>query len=176
MGARRTRWWVYLIAIVLGFAAGELLAGFEQNHTFGMLGAPWFVSALLVILGFVVLYLAWQVHKYTTTDPKKRAALKTFDPERAVNTLVLAKALAVAGAILLGWYGGQAVHCLPHAEASYYHTVIIECVIACVASLWDMIAGIWSEWLCMLPPTEGPEHPKMKDAKKRQQVPNMGTR
>jgi hypothetical protein len=30
-----------------------------------------------------------------------------------------------------------------------------------------MIIGIISEWLCQLPPTEGPENPKMKEAKRR---------
>lgn len=33
----------------------------------------------MVVVGFIVLYLAWQVHKYTTTDPKKRAQLKPMD-------------------------------------------------------------------------------------------------
>ncbi|NEG69544.1 DUF3180 domain-containing protein [Bifidobacterium choloepi] len=169
MGARRTPWWVYAAGIVVGFAAGALVALFEETHSLGLLGAPWFVSAILVLLGVVVLYLAFQVHKYTTTDPKKRAELKTFEPERAVNTLVMAKALAVAGAILLGWYGGQLVLCLRHAEASYYHGIIVECAIACGAALFDMIIGIVSEWLCMLPPTEGPDHPKIKEARRRQQ-------
>lgn len=162
MNARRTPWWVYVAAAVVGFVIGLLVTLADQSHPTGLLGAPWFVSGILLLLGFVVLYLAWQVHKYATTDPKKRAALKTFDVDKAVNTLVLAKALAVAGAILLGWYGGQLVMSVPHWEAAYFHDIAIECAVAAGASLIDMILGIVSEGLCMLPPSEGGEHPKMR--------------
>lgn len=159
--ARRIAWWVYVVGIAIGFGGGAVVAWLDERHRYALVSAPWIVSALMVILGIVILYLAVQVHRYTTTDPKKRAALKTFiNPDRAVNTLVLAKALAVAGALLVGWYGGQVAMLLRHWDISYYRSLIIECAVACGAALFDMIAGIVGEWLCQLPPTEGPEHPK----------------
>lgn len=160
--ARRIAWWVYAVCIVLGFSGGAIIAWLDEHRRYALVAAPWIVSVLMVILGIVVLYLAVQVHRYTTTDPKKRAALKTFiNPDRAVTTLVLTKALAVAGALLVGWYGGQVAMLLRHWEISYYRSLVIECAVACGAALFDMIAGIVGEWLCQLPPTEGPEHPRM---------------
>jgi hypothetical protein len=166
MNARRTPWWYYLAAVLVGLVAGTGIAKYGERTGLSLIGAPWFVSVLLIVLGVVVLVMAWQVHVYTTTEPAKRQH-STFDPMRAVYTLMLAKALAIAGAALTGWYGGQILASLSHLDAPYYSQAITECVFAGVVCLVDMIIGIISEWLCQLPPTEGPENPKMKEAKRR---------
>lgn len=161
--AKRIAWWVYVLCAAIGLVAGVGMAWMSERHGSNMIAAPWIVSVLMVVLGLVVLYLAIQVHKYTTTDPKKRATLRTFiDPDKAVNTLVLAKALVVAGALLVGWYAGQACMLWKHWEIGYYRDLMIECGVAAVAALFDMIIGMISEWLCQLPPNEGPEHPHVK--------------
>ena len=109
MKARRTPWWWYVIAMLVGLLAGMGISHLEETRGLGLAGIPYLASAVMVVVGFIVLYLAWQVHKYTTTDPKKRAQLKPMDSERCVNTLIVSKALAIAGALLAGWYGGQIV-------------------------------------------------------------------
>lgn len=86
--------------------------------------------------------MALQIHKYTTKDPVKRAQLKPLDPQKAFGTLVACKALGLAGAALAGWYGGQIIMSLPHGEAEFYSQAIIECVVACVVCVADMIVGI----------------------------------
>ena len=155
MKARRTPWWCYVLAAALGLLAGIGLAKYGEISGFPLVGAPWIVPVVLAILGFVVLYMALQIHKYTTTDPEKRAQLKPLDPQKAFATLVSCKALGVAGASLAGWYGGQLIMSLPHGEATFYSQAI------------DMIIGIVGEWLCQIPPIDGPESPKMKTATQR---------
>ncbi|MBT1162072.1 MULTISPECIES: DUF3180 domain-containing protein [Bifidobacterium] len=168
MKAHRTPWWYYLIAIVCGLIGGALLAKYDEATGFALIGVPWFISALLLLIGVSVLIMALQVHKYATTDPRKRAALKPLDPQKAVSTLVLAKSLGLVGAALAGWYGGQILMIIDHAEAQYYAQVILECAIACVVCVADMVIGIVGEWLCQLPPMDGPESAKMKEAARRQ--------
>lgn len=85
-------------------------------------------------------------------------------------TLVLAKALGLAGATLAGWYGGQIVVSLSHIEADFYAHAVTECAIAAVVCIADMIIGIIGEWLCQLPPNEGPENPKIREAKRRSDI------
>ena len=119
MKARRTPWWCYVLAAALGLLAGIGLAKYGEISGFPLVGAPWIVPVVLAILGFVVLYMALQIHKYTTTDPEKRAQLKPLDPQKAFATLVSCKALGVAGASLAGWYGGQLIMSLPHGEPSH---------------------------------------------------------
>ena len=77
---------------------------------------------------------------------------------------------ASAGAALAGWYGGQALMCLTHLEASYYYDAAVECAIALVICIIDMVLGIVSEGLCQLPPDEGAENPKLKRAERRRRL------
>ncbi|MCI1832432.1 MAG: DUF3180 domain-containing protein [Bifidobacterium sp.] len=164
MSARRTPWWYYLISIVLGLLCGIGLVAYDERSGLALIGAPLFVPALLALLGLVVLVLALQVHKYATTDPRKRTG--TMNPLRAVYTLVLAKALGIAGAALAGWYAGQLLMSLSHADAPFYSKAILECAVTAGVCLADMIVGIISEWLCQLPPNNGPESPDMVKARK----------
>ena len=139
MKARRTPWWCYVLAAALGLLAGMGLAKYGEISGLPLVGAPWIVPVVLAILGFVVLYMALQIHKYTTTDPEKRAQLKPLDPQKAFATLVSCKALGVAGAALAGWYGGQLIMSLPHGEATFYSQAILECAIAAIVCIADMI-------------------------------------
>lgn len=166
MKARRTPWWYYLIAALLGAFAGAGLVRLTQSSQINVLGAPWFVSAMLVLIAAIVLYMAWQVRLYVTGKRRQ------MDATRAVNTLVLAKALGIAGAALFGWYGGQLLMSLSHAEAPFYAEVIKECLFAAGAAVIDMVIGIIAERWCQLPPNQGPEHPKVKAAQRRSNVAN----
>ena len=159
MKTRRTPWWQYVIGAVLGLLAGIGLASYGESSGLSLIGAPRIVTGLLAVLGVIVLILALQVHKYANTDPKKRPH-SFINPTIAVYTLVLSKALGLAGATLAGWYGGQIVMSLSH----------IECAIAAVVCIADMIIGIIGEWLCQLPPNEGPENPKIREAKRRSDI------
>ena len=105
MKTRRTPWWQYVIGAVLGLLAGIGLASYGESSGLSLIGAPWIVPGLLAVLGVIVLILALQVHKYANTDPKKRPH-SFINPTIAVYTLVLAKALGLAGATLAGWYRG----------------------------------------------------------------------
>lgn len=163
---RRTPWWQYVIAVLVGCLCGLGVVKLSESLQFDMLGAPIAVSVVILVMGLVVLALAIQVRTYSHTDPKKRT--RRLDPERAVNTLILSKALGLAAAFLLGWYGVQLVSALPHGEAPYYASVIRECAIAAVVSLIDMIIGIISEWFCQLPPDEGSDNPKVKERQREQ--------
>lgn len=163
---RRTPWWQYVVAILAGCLIGVGATSVAERIQFDMLGAPIAVSVVMLVMGLVVLALAIQVRIYARTDPKKRT--RRLDPDRAVNTLILSKALGLAAAFLLGWYGVQLIIALPHSEAAYYASAIRECAVAAAVSLIDMIIGIISEWFCQLPPDEGPENPKIKERQRRQ--------
>lgn len=69
-----------------------------------------------------------------------------------MNTLIVSKALAIAGALLAGWYGGQIVMLYDRFEAPFFRHIVIECIIAVIASVIDMVLGIISEGSCQLPP------------------------
>lgn len=165
MRARRTAWWQYVVALILGLLAGIGLMSIMERTALNLSGVPWIIPLLLLIVGIVVLILALQVRAYIKADRKDR---KRLSPSKAVMTLLLAKSLGLASAALAGWYGGQLLMALPHAEASLYATTIRECVWAVIVCVVDMIIGIVSEGMCQLPPNEGPEHPDCRRREERQ--------
>ena len=61
-------------------------------------------------------------------------------------------------------------------EAEFYSQAVIECAVAAVACLIDMIIGIVGEWLCQLPPIDGPENPKIKETAQRQRYAAAATK
>ena len=131
MRARRTPWWSFVLAAALGVLAGMGLAKYGEISGLPLVGAPWIVPVVLAVLGGVVLYMALQIHKYTTKDPVKRAQLKPLDPQKASVRWWPAKRSdlrARRGRL----YGGQIIMSLPHGEAEFYSQAIIECVVACV--------------------------------------------
>ena len=69
MKARRTPWWCYVLAAALGLLAGMGLAKYGEISGLPLVGAPWIVPVVLAILGFVVLYMALQIHKAETFGP-----------------------------------------------------------------------------------------------------------
>ena len=146
-----------------------LLVQVSESSGLSLLGAPWFVSVVLLLLGIVVLVMALQVHQYATTDPQKRARLKPLDPTKAVYTLMLSSAGAdrrCAGPLV----------CRADSAGTRSYRGGLLCDgrdamrVAAVICLADMVIGIVGEWLCQLPPMEGPENPKMKAAKRRRGI------
>ncbi|MDF7663536.1 DUF3180 domain-containing protein [Bifidobacterium sp. ESL0763] len=161
---RRTPWWYFLVALGLGLFLGIVFAKSDEITGLSLVGAPWIVAILLIALGAIVLILALHVHQYATTDPARRRSW--IDPTKAVYTLVLCKALGMAGAGLAGWYCGQLLLTLAHFDAPFYRDASIQCVVTALICLADMVIGIVGEWLCQLPPNDGPESPKIKAAKR----------
>lgn len=160
MRARRTPWYYFTIAAILGVFAGALLAYLTKNSTVNLLGSSWLVPIVLVGLGIFVLVLARDVRKFAKGD------IKDLNPRRSFNTLVLAKSLEIAGSALTGWYVGQLIIVIPHGDSPYYSEVILECAVSAAAAVFDVIAGIIAEWWCQLPPNEGADNPKAKQRKK----------
>jgi hypothetical protein len=162
MQAHRTSWQVLVLCVVVGGLAGFGVVLLAVRAGFDMTGSPWIVPVILVILAVIVFAFAWNIHKYAI------GKLKDLDPTRAVNVLVASKSMGIAGAVLLGWYGGQLIGIAGFglAGTSHYSQIVIECAFAGGAALIDLVAGIVSEWLCQLPPTEGPENPNVKRRKR----------
>ena len=156
MKAQYTAWWHIIVAVIVGITLGVSIASIVERSSLAMLGAPWFVDIVLVCLGIAVLVLAWQVKQYVAG---KRPYI---DANRSLMTLVAAKALTLGASMLVGWYGGQLLICIPHWEIEYFHTVGVQCIIAAVICMLDIIAGYVGQYWCALPPNQGPEHPQVK--------------
>ena len=92
MKARRTPWWHYLVLFVIFFLIGLIAATWSSRNSSAMMSAPWYLSASIVGVGLVIAWSAWQVRRFV--DGK----IRKMSPQRSVNTVICAQALALAAA------------------------------------------------------------------------------
>jgi len=109
---------------------------------------PWAVTILLLILAAVVLWAARAVRAYLRGDRPN------LDPLRAARTAALAKAAAVAGALLVGWYGAQVLLALQEIAFEPQQDRALAAGAACAAAVVLTAAGLVGEGHCRLPPPD----------------------
>jgi hypothetical protein len=89
---------------------------------------------------------------------------RALDPLVAARTAVLAKTAAYAGAVILGWYLGQALVLLPDLVGERRNRFIVG-LIAAVAALALSVSGFVVQRWCRLPPDDedrdGPRDPDL---------------
>lgn len=146
MKARRTPWWHYLVLFVIFFLIGLIAATWSSRNSSAMMSAPWYLSASIVGVGLVIAWSAWQVRRFV--DGK----IRKMSPQRSVNTVICAQALALAAAALAGWYGAHFIIAVQHTDIAYFSTVAWQTAIATAACLVDLGLGIVSEFWCLMPP------------------------
>lgn len=79
MKARFTPWWHLAVALLLGLLAGGFLEFLTEQANIYLLGVPWFISVILLLVGCIILWFAWQVRRYAKGDRKE------INPQQAVK-------------------------------------------------------------------------------------------
>lgn len=140
------------LPLVLLALVGFALA-FATDLALAMRGEPVLVPPLslavgLVLIAALLVALAWPV----------RAAAKgerRIDPFYATRVVVLAKASALAGALLLGGAGGILTYLLSRAVVPIGSTLTAAGTL--VAAVILLIAALVAEHFCALPPDDDDE-------------------
>lgn len=109
---------------------------------------PWTAVAGTAALALVVLALGTPVRRWVS-GRRDRA----LDPLVAARTVVLAKAAAYGGAVLVGWYAAQALVILPDVVGAR-RTRLVLATLAAVASLGVSVAGFVVQRWCRVPPDD----------------------
>lgn len=151
MKAGRTPWWHYVACGVIALLVGLIINTISVQHGGSMLSAPWYLSASIIAVGLVVTWSAWQVRRFALGKITKMA------PQRSVNTLIMAQAVALAASLLAGWYAGAFLVAVQHADVQYFVDIAWQTGIATLVCIIDIILGIISESWCMMPPSEQEE-------------------
>ena len=124
------------VALVLGWAVRPLvlrLDATEPQITWLSAGVVWFLAA--VVAGAA--YQTWRVRR----DGGRLA------PHRAVNRLVLGKACALVGAVLLGGYAGYAIAHLGVAS-ELADRQLLRSLLSALGGLLVMVAALLLEQAC----------------------------
>lgn len=140
-------------APLLALAAAGVLAGYLFDLGLAASGRPVIVPPVtlpiaLVLIGVIVIALAWPVRKAVRDDRVAR-----IDPFYATRVVVLAKASSLAGALLAGLGLGVTLYLLSRAVVPGVGSVLLA-IAAAVGAILLMIAALIAEWMCVLPPAD----------------------
>lgn len=132
---------VSVAAGVLGFAAAQL---FELRSRV----APrieWPAVAALALVAAVLLALAYSTYGIVHRDRAR------IDPRRAVNSLLLAKASALAGAVVAGGYLGFGANFLDRLDVELPRERAVRALVAAVMGLGIVVSSLLLERACRVP-------------------------
>jgi len=138
-----------LIAVLVAVAVvGWLVLRALESRGVYLPVVPWLVDVAILALAGVVLWMGWAVRAY---QKGKRPSL---DGIRAARTLVLAKAAALTGALLGGWYLAQVLVVLGDLAIEPRRDRAVAAGIAVLCSVVLAAIGLVVEKFCELPPSD----------------------
>ncbi|MYM20863.1 DUF3180 family protein [Brevibacterium sp. 5221] len=133
---------------VVGLIASAAFSFVWERYGGELPGVPWPAILGMLLLSIVLVALGWPIKKWNDGD---RTA--EIDPLRAARVAMMAKAAAVTGAALTGWYGGQVAYLLVSAGGVRAATGFGMLVAVATAALL-MVVGLVVEYFCQLPPDD----------------------
>lgn len=141
--------WTTLLALAAGVAAVTWIAldALSDRGTSAP-SVPWLVAAVEVVIAGVVLSMGWAVRQFL------RGKRPGLDPIRAARTAVLAKASCYTGALLAGWYGGQALSLVTDLSVPGNGGRAAAAAVATGGAVVLAVVGLVVERFCRVPPPE----------------------
>lgn len=137
--------WAFALALVLGYLVQRLL----NDHVGRMPFPSWIGATLPLALCVALIAVAEPIRRWRAGKLRRR-----LDPLRAFRTLILARAAALTGGVVAGWYLAQALVLAPDADSA---TVLrgIQWCLAYVGSGALMIGcGLLVQSWCRLDPPD----------------------
>ncbi|WP_193312876.1 DUF3180 domain-containing protein [Georgenia subflava] len=150
---QRTSWQVLLLlAIGGGLVSYLVLSGLDGR---GYLPVPVPMSTALgpAALSVVLLWLGRNVRRLVRRDPT------SMTPIGAARVVVLAKASALVGAVLVGYFGAQLVLALENLAAPLPRDQAWAAGLSLVACVVLVGVALLVEWWCRVPPEDDDETP-----------------
>ena len=143
---RRTR-----VSVLLAITAATALVGWLVVRALegrGVFLGPvtWVADAAIIMLAAVVGWSGLAVRSYLRGRRPSLSAL------RAARTLVLAKAAALTGAVLAGWYAAQVLAVLGDLAIESRRNLATSAGVAAACAVVLAVVGVVVERWCQLPP------------------------
>lgn len=141
-------------AVVAGVASGVLSWGGlvvarSAGREYPQL--PWLALIPLGLYVVLVLYAAFKVRQYVQGTSALVPTSFQPTPQQARGTLVAAQAGALGGAMLVGFYGANAVVHLGALDVESVRGLFIRAAISAAAAALVSLAGFAGQWMCRLP-------------------------
>ncbi len=136
------------VAMVLGWSIRPLSIHFEAAEPVISAWSVVVIGVLAAAVGFVALR-TWRIlQRRQGIGAGGTPTAARFEPYQAVNRLVLGKAAALAGAVVLGGYAGFAIAHLGITPTELSGQRLLRSSLAAVGGLGLMVAGLMLERAC----------------------------
>lgn len=135
---------------VIGTVLAVVVDVVFESQGFSLPGVPWFAIIGMLVLAAVLLLLGWPIKKWNDGDRTKE-----IDPLQAARVAVMAKASALTGAGLAGWYLGNAGYYFL-STPGIRNDLAAGMLVAVISAAVLMIVGIIVEGFCEIPPQDPP--------------------
>jgi hypothetical protein len=145
----RTRSTTLISLLIAGAAVGWFAENALLMTGRALLIPPLTLGATLLIVGIVLIGLAWPIRQATRGRRPGRV-----DPFRATRVVLLAKASSLAGALLTGVTGGVLAFVLARPVLPGASSVGLA-VAGTVGAVVLLVAGLVAEHWCTVPPDDG---------------------
>ncbi len=145
---RRTRWTTILILVLVGAVIGWLIETILTGTGHATLVPPLTLPIALLAIGIILVLLAVPIRRATRTTKTVHV-----DPFHAMRIVLLAKAGALAGALLAGLAIGIVLYLLSR-KVLPVGSVWLAAASAFGGALL-LAGGLYAEHLCTLPPDDG---------------------
>ena len=147
---QRTSSSTLVVWAVIGTVLAVVVDVVLESQGFSLPGLPWFAVIGMLVLAAILLVLGWPIKKWNDGDRTKE-----IDPIQAARVAVMAKASALTGAGLAGWYLGNAGYYFVSAPG-IRNDLAAGMLIAMIAAAALMIVGLIVEGFCEIPPQDPP--------------------
>ncbi len=141
----RTRPLPLVIAVLAGIIATYLMNVVLAMRGLAVLVAPVSLAVALALIAILLVAFAWPVRRAAKGE-------RRIDPFFATRVVVLAKASALAGALLAGAAAGILFYLLSRAVVPLGSSVTAGATVVAAVAL--VIAALVAEHWCSLPPDE----------------------
>jgi hypothetical protein len=145
---KRTRPLLLLLLAIFGGALGWITQIALTASGAAAVIPSYALAVALVVIGVLVIVAAVPVRRAVRDRSRNR-----IDPFYATRVVVLAKTVAIAGAIFVGAALGMLVFFLTRPVIAGVGS-IFACIAAAVAAVLLLSAGLIAEFMCSLPPDD----------------------
>jgi uncharacterized membrane protein YoaK (UPF0700 family) len=147
-----TRWRLLLALAVLAAAVGWAAVKLVDAYANRTLPVPWTMAVAMAMLALALALWA----RGTRARLSGRTGTKPMDPIVAARTAALALAGSRTGALVAGFYVGVGVALVPDWSVSTVRDRIITSLVTVVCAVLVILAALWLERICRIPPDDDP--------------------
>ncbi len=141
-----------IVAAVCGAAAALMVNSVMIGAGFGELNFSWMLGAVCLLVAAGAVWLGVQVARYRRIQTREK--VPHMGPILAARAVAYAQGSIMTGALLTGWCAAILGYHVAMVSVRGFSVVFWEVLVNCVGSVALLIAYLWAQHCCRIPPED----------------------